>query len=57
MNYNEEGHYWFFICESCGYDIYAFGGKPERELCATCGWLKDHPEASNEIIDLLRGPK
>lgn len=46
-----------FICEDCKYHVYGFGFKRDAKLCVNCQWLKDHPDASEEIKAIIRGER
>lgn len=44
-----------FICADCGDDVYKFGHHDGLPVCATCRYIREHPELPEEAKRLLRG--
>lgn len=45
-----------FVCTDCGAMVYALNDpSPVDERCFTCRWIAEHPDAPQEVIDILRG--
>lgn len=44
-----------FICEDCGDDVHKFGEHDGLSVCATCRYIREHPDMPEHIKALLRG--
>ncbi|MCK1670335.1 hypothetical protein [Bradyrhizobium sp. 150] len=44
-----------FICTDCGDQVHKFGDHDGLDVCATCRYIREHPDMPEHIKRLLRG--
>jgi DNA-directed RNA polymerase subunit RPC12/RpoP len=44
-----------FVCEDCGDQVHKFGDHDGVSVCATCRFIREHPDMSERYKAILRG--